>query len=241
MAIQVIESGEKTTPHIKALIYGAPGVGKTRFGATAPDVLFLDAEAGLLSVRDQHVKSVTISTFDDVVEVLSILRSGKGFPFGGKTFHPKTVVLDSLGECQSKSMDKLLKDNAKDYADQRIWGQNIETIKKVARYFRDLPLHVLYTCLETLEDVEEGQTARYKPYLYGKKTADVVMAFPDIVGRMFTQETNGDASKEKTIVTRLLVAPHPTAYTKDRSGKLPNVLTNATFADLLVYINQEGN
>ena len=45
---------QPTQHKIKALVYGASGVGKTTFGATAPNPIFLSAEGGLLSVADKQ-------------------------------------------------------------------------------------------------------------------------------------------------------------------------------------------
>jgi hypothetical protein len=78
------------------LIYGSSGVGKTVFGSTADKVLFLDAEAGMMSVKDKKIDRVKIKTFQDVIDSYNFLKSGQ--------HEYKTVVIDSLTEIQKKNI-----------------------------------------------------------------------------------------------------------------------------------------
>ena len=227
-----IVNSEELDKHVKMLLYGASGVGKTVFGSTAPDVLFLDAEAGMLSVREKNLDRIKVIDFADVYKAFDFLKLGE--------HKYKTVVIDSLTEIQRKSMDSILKKTNRDKPQIQDWGSNIEQIRKMVRYFRDLPMNVIVIGLDQqIEQDDMTGTTKRAPALQGRSLPQEVMGYYDIVGYMFAQErVKQDNSGEKEIVRAIRVQPSQNVYAKDRSGKLP-IYIQPNFVDMFNTIFPE--
>jgi hypothetical protein len=216
-----ILTAENQTNCIKMLVYGASGVGKTVFGASAPSPIFLNAEGGMLSVADRNIDRINIETFQDLRDAFDFLKAGQ--------HKYQTVIIDSLTEIQKKSMDGILAKSGNEKPLIGDWGTNIEEVRKISRYFRDLQMNVILIALEQIEKDEiSGQTMR-APALQGKSLPQEVMGFYDIVGHMSVQEKNlgmdgGPAvigKPQQTVLVRSIrVQPSQSVYAKDRSSKL---------------------
>ena len=197
--------------HLKVLIFGGNGVGKTVASITAPGpVLIADAEAGLLSIRSEiisgQVKAVKISNVDDLKSLsMELKTTAHGFA---------TVVIDSLSEVQIQVMENVMASQKdKDVPAMRDWYVNTEEMRKIIRFFRDLPMNVIFNCLPKDEHDEQYGTTVRKPSLSGKLPEEVC-GYVDEVLYMFTKE-EGD-KLERYFLTQ----PNERVYAKDRSGKL---------------------
>jgi hypothetical protein len=171
----ITSTKDMSLDYAKVVLYGPPGSGKTTMGATFPDVLFLSAESGLLSVRDKAIDVWTINEWEDLEEAFAYLRKGD---------HAyKSVVLDSLTEVQKKLNEHIVKKfpgKRRDYDDlmsQSDWGYAIDKLRKMCRAFRDLPMNVVFIALEQTE-AGEGETVT-KPALSGKTMAVELMGWVD--------------------------------------------------------------
>ncbi|MEW6557194.1 MAG: ATP-binding protein [Elusimicrobiota bacterium] len=211
MGIKIIKSNEGRSQYLRMMVYGVPGSGKTVFGSTAPDPLILDAEAGLLSIADKKLDTVKIETFQDVINVFNFLKTEK--------LAYKTVVIDSLTELQRKSMDLILSKAGRDRATIGDWGMNIDQVRNIIRYFRDLEMNLLLICLNEERKDEDAGIIMQRPALQGRTLPEEVMGYVDVVGYLFTKEVEGTEGK-KQLVRKILCQPHERAYAKDRSGKL---------------------
>lgn len=211
-------SGGGTTSQIKMLIYGASGVGKTVFAATAPEVLFLDADLGMMSV-DHPVSRWEMRSWDDLKEAHKYLRSG-AHPF-------KTVVLDSLNAIQRMGMDSTVAsypvkrsyDNLPTMAD---WGKSLDDFQRLIRAFRSLPLRVIYICASKNREFEDE---RAEPQLSGKQTVSLVCQSMDVVGYLSVEARE---TGRKPI--RVMGFDIANSITKDRTNKLPPLLPDPTWA-----------
>lgn len=219
--------------YLKMLVYGGPGVGKTVFSSTAPNVLFCDAEAGVLSIANKDIDMVKITNFSQTISIYEFLLADN--------HKYEAVVLDSLTEIQLKSMDVVLKyeysknpNRDPDIPTLKDWGKSTEQIRKMVRAFRDLPMHVIFVCLST--DVKDELTgALYtKPALPGK-LSDRVCGYVDIIGYLdIRKDTDGKP------IRKMLFQPYSNVVAKDRSGKLPLVMENPTFPKILKIIKKRG-
>lgn len=82
--LDTVTRGKLKQPHL-LLIYGPDGVGKSTFGASAPDPLFIGSESG---TENLDVTRKTVETWKETIAYLTDLAAEK---------HPfKTIVLDSL-------------------------------------------------------------------------------------------------------------------------------------------------
>ncbi len=160
---------------IKAVLYGPPGSGKTTMGATFPDVLILSAESGLLSVRDKALDVWSIDSWEDLEEAFAFLKAG------GHKY--KSVVIDSLTECQKKLNEHIVQKfpgKRRDYEDlmsMSDWGYSMDRFRRMCRAFRDLPLNVVFIALDQKETTEEESIT--KPALSGKTLSDELMGWVD--------------------------------------------------------------
>jgi hypothetical protein len=160
---------------VKAVLYGPPGSGKTTMGSTFPDVLFLSAESGLLSVRDKALDVWTIDSWEDLEEAFAFLKAG------GHKY--KSVVIDSLTECQKKLNEHIVRKfpgKRRDYEDlmsMSDWGYSMDRFRRMCRAFRDLPMNVVFIALDQTEATEEETVT--KPALSGKTLATELMGWVD--------------------------------------------------------------
>lgn len=151
-----------TQPRIKALIYGAPGSGKTTFAATAArhpamgPVLLANIDKGALSIASvPGIDAVDVTTIQDFEDLFWAL-AGNSEEFRGY----KTVILDGLSDLQKIDMEEiaaraLKKDPAKresiDHRQIEDYGESISRLQRIARQYRDLanrpenPLHIIGT------------------------------------------------------------------------------------------------
>lgn len=217
------------------IVYGDSGVGKTVFSSTAPTPLFADVEGGLLSVQQKKIDFVRVDNYDTIVELYDYLYE--------KKHNYETLVIDSLTELQKITMDSIIEkfpDVKRPYGDsasQGDWGRNIEVLRRVLRAFRDLDLHIIFTCLSAQVKDEIDGSIFVKPALAGKTFADEVCAYVDIVGYLFVQKKG---KEDGEIIRKLLVQSQGKYIAKDRSGKLGKIIENPDFTKILKLINEKG-
>jgi phage nucleotide-binding protein len=222
------------------LVYGEPGVGKTRLAGSADEVpelrkvLFVDVEGGTYTLRasSPHVDVIRVKTWRQVQDIYDALfAGGHGY---------STVVIDSLTETQkfnmSEVMAKLLMEDPgrdPDIAGMREWGKNIEQIRRFVRAFRDLEMNVIFTALAKSDKNARTGVITKKPYMSGK-LADEVAGFLDIVMYMYMKELDGEQK-------RLLLTGATDEYVaKDRSAKLPLVIENPNMKTLFHLITSDA-
>lgn len=229
----MITKSSQKTPHLKMVVYGEPGVGKTVFCSTAPDLLFLDVEAGLMSVSDKEIDVCKVKNYSDIQETFKTLHETK---------HPyKTVALDSLTEIQKTIMDDLVKSFPEvkrayggQYSSQSDWGANIDITRRMLRAFRDLEMNVIFVCLSQQAKDEVTGEITVKPAMSGKTMAEELCAIVDVVGYLYVTQEKQD---EKIVLKRkMLVQPSGKYMAKDRSDKLPRTLENPTVPMIQNYI-----
>lgn len=212
-----IKQYSPTTTKIKALIYGASGVGKTSFAGTAKNVIFASAEGGLLSIADKLPNYVEIKSLQDLKDLYRYLLTN--------THNFETLVIDSITEINEVIKLGIEKKTGRPMQLQD-WGVLAKDIKSILREFRDLaetpkadspnqykPINVLFIAQETVEAQEEGGTiSKIVPSLNGKASTEIAY-FMDIVGYL-TIDKNG--------VRKVITASNPRLLTKDRTGLIGN-------------------
>jgi hypothetical protein len=236
-----IEKVGNRNPSLNVLVYGQSGTGKTTLCGSADEVpemrkvLLIDLEGGTESLRNNYegVDTVRVQSWKQMQEVYNDLHRGDhGY---------KTVIIDSLTECQKFNMYTIMtelvnrktdegKDVDPDIPSVREWGKNIEQMRKFVRAMRDLPIHTIFTCLERVDKDDKTGAQTIKPLLSGK-LADEVAAFLDVVLYYYTKEVpveGGDSEIKRVLLTRK-TAKHTA---KDRTGKLPTIIVDPTMRSL---------
>lgn len=222
MAFTVIKSSEAViNPTLKMLVAGAPGAGKSRFSSTFPNVVYLDAEGGLLSVRDRDWRRVPITSsavFEDAIKALAQPPSVRTKTFEGPV---STVVIDTLDEVARIIQRDRLAAERRDTFTMQDWGFLGEELRRYCRALRNIEdLNVIFTVhLKSSEDSETGRV-EYQPAI-GGAFAGEIPAFVDIAGLLTARAVRDQKTGEKVMTRSLQVFPDPQyPWLKDRLGAL---------------------
>lgn len=118
---------------IKGLVYGNPGMGKTRLLASAPQpCLVLSAEKGLISLKNYAMPYVNITSLLELQQVRQWLLSDRS------SYQFPSIGIDSISDiAESLLGTEKLKKNAD--AHGRAYGIMADMIEAELKAFRDLP------------------------------------------------------------------------------------------------------
>jgi len=213
------------------LLYADAGMGKTTAAALSPKPLIINSEGGTLSLnrfkkfhKQLDIKVMRPDSIQDLQDIFWYLKSGD--------HDRKTVIIDSLTEIQTLSMDEILADpkrdakHDKDTPTLQDYGKNTNRMRKLVRTFRDLSMNVVFTCLAGETKDEEDGSIKIGPELMPKLGNDV-MGYVDVVGYMFAS-----SNKEETF-RKVLTQPKGKFKAKDRSGKLGMGMEDPTLFHIL--------
>ncbi len=219
MPVEIVEDEFK---YMKAIIGGAPGTGKSRQASTWPNVLYLDAEGRLLSVRDRKPRRWRIKSTLDLKEVISHLRQSpevREKVFGGPV---ETVVVDTTDEIARLIIAE--RQQATGHVMQRDdWGHLKDELSKYVRALRNLDdMHVLFN-LHLQTDVLDSDTGRYEvvPQIQGAMKTEI-FNFVDIA-LLLTAESYSDTKLGRTAIRRMQTIPDKVyPWIKDHTGAIPD-------------------
>lgn len=199
MPIKVYRATELLkNPILNVLVYGAPGVGKTSFGATAPKPIIINLEDGIQSISDQEIDIVDAKTIQDFGDAIKYSLAN-GF---------ETIVIDSLTRYSELKIKQLVEDDPRAKTPQiQHWGQLISTTKEMIWYLQGQKINVVLICLEK-EIEHEGEVVK-RPSLAGK-LAQSVSGIVDVVGYQYA-DRKGDR--------KLSINPNSKWYAKHRVPK----------------------
>jgi len=223
-----IHEGMFDSHRVRFLVYGESGVGKTVFASSWPSVIFLDIDDGMASVT-RKVARIPIHSWVDLQDAYLFLK------FGEHKF--KTVVIDSLNETQHLAMQNTIStfpaihrayDDLPSISD---YGKALDDFDKVVRYFRALPMNIVFIAQVATKENEQQQI---QPHFTGKATGRSVSRMMDCIAYMYKGEST-DQRKP-----RLLAFDDVNFVAKDRSDRLPITITNPTYDKLLSYWTKKG-
>jgi len=206
----------------KLLIAGFPGAGKTLVSSTWPDPFYASAEGGLMSIADRDVPFADVRTISDLLKLKVALDQPADMVERLFGFRIGTVVVDTIDEVQRILIRERLEETKKDQLQLGDWNYIAEQMSAIVRGFRNLNMHVIFTChLKEVTDQESGRTS-YKPQMQGG-FADQIAANVDLALLLKTStKTEVINNKPEKVTRRVLQTQPDLAYEwiKDRSGKL---------------------
>jgi hypothetical protein len=176
-----IKPASEIDAHLKLLVYGGSGSGKTQLAVTAQqhpdlaDVLVVNIEEGLLTIRTTGVDVTDkVTRSQDVLDLLTgFLRKDENLA------RYKTLVIDSATELEAIVLPEVCSDHNMDIekADaRRLYGAANKRQITLYRMLRDLPMHVIITALVREEKTESGTVTRVRPAL-SNGAANALMGF----------------------------------------------------------------
>lgn len=200
MAIKIQNSQDVEFNGVKCVVYGGPGVGKTRLCATAPKPILISAEEGLLSISDVDCDFIEIKTLKDLDAAYKVLKNDEKY---------ETICLDSLSEIAEALVVELLpqhKDGRQAYA--ALAQAMIPMLKR----FRDIKgKNTVFTCKEDELFDEDGSFIKWDLLLPGKQLNKQV---PYLVDELFHMQV------DRKGIPYLQTKPNRKSFAKDRSGAL---------------------
>jgi hypothetical protein len=226
--------------YLKVLWYGVEGSGKTTAAAMAANqgrILVINAESGVKfnALRQQGIKvenirvwpnpdnpqPITSATLEALhLRLLQDLRQDPGAWYA-VVFDSLTEIHQALREQATERRVSKVQGVDPDWVDRDDYGVMTAQMRKTLRRFRDLPCHVLFTALETIDDKKDEIRPAITPAL-----CNDVMGYVDIVMRMGSPTDDFRARCTKSGRIRA----------KDRFGLLPPRLMEPNFIRVKDYV-----
>lgn len=191
----------------KICVYGDSGVGKTVLCATAPNVLFITVEKGLLSVRKTKRPVLIIRSLQDLMDAYVWVRDQ------ARKNGIDTVAIDSLSEVAEVILHSE-KQNAKD--PRQAYGAMNDHMDAATKAFRDLEgIHVIFIAKMELVRDDVANVNLFMPMLPGKQFPANLPYLLDGLFRLCVGKT-----PEGQLFRYLQTQPDLQSKAKDRSGNL---------------------
>ena len=177
--MKIISTRERSANEgVKILVYGKPGVGKTRMAMTCETPLILSVERhGLLSLADQDIASVDIKSFSQAV---TAVKEYLNSPEAQGRF--RTIVIDSLSALAEMKLEEEL---AYQKDGRRAYGEMALTVKRLVNdLVNKCSAHVYCIAKETETTVVGTEKTCAVPLFPGSKFQSEVPYLFHIVGRL---------------------------------------------------------
>ena len=178
--LENIKTGRENKPP-RIMVYGQEGVGKSTFGASAPDPVFIQTEDGLGEI--DTCKFPLAQSVGDVIAELTALRDEE------HSF--RTVVIDSLDWLERLIFDEVCKEfgvrsiekadggYGKGYVDALVHWRKVLALLDDLRNKRGMMVILLaHAKVERFEDPENAAYDRYSPRLH-KHAASLISEWVD--------------------------------------------------------------
>ena len=216
--------------HLKVLVYGDSGTGKTTFAGSFPRPFFFDFDGGMMSLRGKDIEYESYDVTDP--------DQSKQFEKDQQTVLKRddidTLVYDSVSSLSLLYQATLLKLNNKTEMDLKEYG-------RLSRYFEKffaavtsphLGKNVVCICHESRVETESGALKKVEPLVLGKMSAKVSMFFDEVY--YLTAAAPKQVGNQLKSATRILSArPSRTHTAKSRIHGDLFTIEQPTYAALM--------
>jgi hypothetical protein len=191
--------------HVKTLLHGNSGAGKTWASVSAPAPFVLLTEAnGLASIRNANPDAVVVHATD-----MGVVREFFAEALSG-TFADqgcKTIIVDSLTEIQRMMRDEIMA-GRQNYADfsMKDWGELTERMRRFVRILRDVPYHVVATALSQVTEDDQG-VRHILPQFQGRAIPNEIAGYFSLVGYVYKREVEDEAGDRVILHQTMLEGP----------------------------------
>ena len=250
----------KDNPYLRVLFYGDPGSTKTRTSSTAVfddrtyPTLMLGAANNPLAIRDYKklpdiIKLETVKDLNDPYDWLQRGQPKDDPLVKAMDLHPpyKCVIIDGITEIQRFSFNaqtgavKLGPGDFPEKATYNHFGMVLGQMIQMARYYLDLPMHVILTSLEKQDKDEVTGLIKYAPLLWGQSDKEVG-GYAYVVGRLMHLSMMADRSQklmelaDATTTSVALFKPSAKYVAKDQYGVLGDFMVNPSIPKILELV-----
>lgn len=222
------------------VVYGKSGSGKTSFLSTFPKPLlycqFGDDGSNSMPTDMPDVGFVTLSTFQDILDVASELESDKRY---------KSVAIDTFSLCVNEWIEANITQKNKKMT-QQVWGDIKTDVEHLIRSLQKLSLrrHIILTCHEVTDVIEDMETAispDIRPSLNrGSRTYLESMANYGVHMVVVEKEVDKKDGTTATVYRHTAqIMPNPYYWTKVQKPpglKLPESIYSPTFDKIQGYL-----
>lgn len=209
---------------LTAVVAGAGGRGKSPMSITAPHPLFINAEAGTMSIAKDGVYSTEVKSIGQLSAIREILAGGPEV-YKAKLGVEKieTVIIDTIDEISRLVIGQRLRDTGQDEFKPGDWVWLGDQMNAIIRGFRSLDMHVIFIC--HIRDQSDGEGSLfYKLDIMGASAHQLVDAVQVVALVDFEDVAEIDMEGEPISVKKSFLYTRPTEkfpFLKDRSMKLP--------------------
>lgn len=210
--------------HMKVLVGGPAGAGKTLLSSTFPNAIFASAESGLMSVARKRLRYAVINHTDELLDLKNKLSQDPGVRatmLGGPV---DTLVVDTIDEIQRLFVQERKQAKHSDKFDMQDWGWLGDQMRVVLRGLRNLDMNVVFTVhTKEVQDSDSGKIY-IRPALQGA-VGDEIAQYMDLALMLKTENNRVLDGKEVKQVTNRFLQTFPDErhdWIKDRSGQLPS-------------------
>lgn len=244
------------------LVYGRNKKGKTRFCATAPDVLIADPEDGTTAETKLDPDVWPVTEWADLDEIYNAVKGGVKSPKTGRPY--KWIALDGMTRMLSMAIDFVSKQQAErdltrdpKQTDQRTYGQANRMIEGMLHNFHSLRnVGLIFTAqervveIEDMEDYGDDNDATPASFMYvpdlTKGARAPLNQVVDVIGRIYVVRGDFEVKRrvkveDKVVVRttqakvqrRLWIGPHEMYDTGARTGfNLPDFIKEPSVASV---------
>ena len=210
--------------HLKMLVIGDPGSGKTTFSATAPNNLIVDIEKGtavLVGTDYQDTKVLEYKSFYQLEMLIKKLADG-AFP------DIETITIDSISELGKRGLEELTEEkfiksggtSNRFVPEVGEHSENNEHMRRIVSALRDLERNII--CISHIrEQVDKRTGLTVKRADFSERLAGTMNGIFDIVGLLRFDAETGERTMQ--------VHPTKDALVKTRVNGLPALVDNPTW------------
>jgi DNA polymerase III delta prime subunit len=245
------------------LIYGPSGTGKTTLAATFPGpIAFGDfRDKGTDSIREvPGVEVFPINDWEDVETFYQQAKGGMLEDSNGKTFKPRTIVIDTVTNMQQMAIEEVLANKKKksnkaagDWGSmtKQEWGEVASLMKQWTALYAALPMETVFLGQQRVfnDGTADSELAPEVGARLSPSVKDALNAAADVIGSTFImrkqkiKEIKGKKVRSERSVYCLRVGPNPVYITKIRKPKsveVPALIEDPEYADIIAVIQGEA-